>query len=173
MSARRQPVSEARWREIKNELVQRVSDQQRSFGALPSVRKTEQLITPILRKVEVKRASAPAIVKPAPRKMPAPLEGRGIDARGMAVDIKPVDVAGLDRMRKKHKPTEWRKIRDRIRQLLKFPEWRAKISDTIFGKTAPDMKPSQRIEAWLKIYEDSCKVFGDPLKPFEAKVIVG
>lgn len=165
-------VSEERWRAIKDELVQRVTDQQRVFGELPSARRTESLVEPILRKVEVKRSQA-RIVKPKPRKQPAALEGRGIDARGLKVEVKPIDQKGLDRMRRKHKPAEWRKIRDRIRELLRYPEWRAKISDTIFGKTAPDMTRAQRIEAWLKIYEDSCKVFGDPLKPREAKIIVG
>ncbi len=186
MANPRAAVSEERWREIKDELVARTVHQQKQLKVAPNVRLAEDWLTPILRQVVVQHEERRRTdMLRQPKQKPAPFgqrpgdgeetvlgRRRGVDRRGFDVAVKETSDAELDRMRQKHRPTEWKVIRARIRDLLKFPEWRARISDTIFGPTAPDTTREKRIEQWLKIYDDSCKVFGDPLKPQEKKIIL-
>jgi hypothetical protein len=177
MANRRAPVTAERWREIKEELVGRVVHQQKVVGVAPNVRAAESWLEPILRQVEVQQEGRRRSDMLRPRK-PSQVRERKVERRNTRISVKQASDAELDRIRQKSRASDWKLIRARIRMLLAsdekgplYPEWRARIYDTIFGPAAPDTSQARRLELWLKIYEDSCKVFGDPLKPHEKKII--
>jgi len=185
-------------RAIKDELVERVTGQQKAFGGLPDVQAAERYISKhrILEKTErdhEERRARDIVRRPSKKTpwTPLPEDGkptslgrpRGVNPALLAehtIAFSEPDPRMLKRRhrRKKNVIVEW------FRFLAKMPEWRKRIGDCVVGTADSPGETvavrggratltDQGKDTLLKIYADSVRLFGDPLKPKEKKVIVG
>lgn len=193
MANQRAPLDAETLRDTRDDLLQRVTDHTRQTGHVPDVRAAEQLIDPILRKVEVDhvsdrqrdlvraeaglrsdgRASDGTLTAAGRRRGPKPLAQVG--------GIKSSVVAGQEPdLAQEH--ARIRLIRMMAKELLGIPEWKDRLKKVgrMCGRHDGVIIPavqtcfdcSRRERALRQVIARAVKEFGHPQKPRENKLIV-
>ena len=175
MANPRPPLDEATLRETVDDLLARVTHQQRIEGRLPDVRAAEDFIHPIVAKVaashederrhDLVRKEAPArqeeilTERRQARKLP---DGWRLDERALGeidwnLGTNQFTGPAATRRRRRREGPAVKATRLRFRFLAGLPEWRDRIM-TAYG----ELLPAQREQVFRKILTDSVKIFGDP-----------
>jgi hypothetical protein len=189
---RREEVTSQEFREINEEIVGGIVEQQKAFGMIPDERLARDWLEKegTMRKAEVDHYEGRTadISKPEPKpaqveRFQRPGDGtltganrvRGIDRRGFDISVSETDPRRLQHLQKKKK---MKLVQFYRRVFSAHPEW-AYVYDTIvLNNMYPDeatgkMQMSARGKDLLIAFDyELRKTFGDPTKPREAKVIV-
>lgn len=157
---------------------------------LPDEQVARDFCEPIVRKVEAKHEAERFLPPPPPRKQrpwgKRPGDGTLVTGmhhhltgqarrRGVNLEDRNDDVLGELSLftpgpRKKKKRNKFqRQIVAWFRWLMTMPEWKARIIATLCSDDPPEKKK----DAWMRIYADSERLFGDPLKERPKRIQVG
>lgn len=174
------PLTEDKIREVKADLMERVTNQQEVFGCDRDTRRAEDFINPILHKLDVdSREEKPEPPPPSPvvRNERRDL-GNGAELtkeevgtydwnlRTNKVQAAPGSFMPSRRKRKEH--VETIAARHRVKFLKGLPEWRAKM-ETIFFAVQPQAWKEQEL---LLLLDESSRLFGDWRKPRAQNITV-
>lgn len=182
MAKQREKLTEDKLREIKSDLLERVTDQQKKWGApVPDVAAAEAFIAPILRKTEVDHEEdrikdlfrVEPEVKPK-EEITAPLQETvpgvkdtftssysGTYDWNLKTDKVTPYRGSWKPKRKRKEDAETAAARHRIRFLKNMPEWKAKL-EAVFFAPIPGTAREQRIR---EILDDSNRLWPDWRKP--------
>lgn len=173
-------VREETLRQVKDDLVSGIVETQKRVGMLPDVGKAERFVDPIINEQARKTEEA----KPEPKAKPEdslpggkPYREAGRFDREEGAYVRPLGTVttqrdgtatGIDLGRRGQSLGEQFVIRQRLAFLARIPEWRDKVMKAWMSGEPAHVK-ADRI---LEILEASYKVFGDPRRPVEKKIIV-
>lgn len=169
-------------RAVHGELVERIADQQRAYGMLPDVQAAEKYIADekIMERTEATHTPRVTPKDPDPEHgLTALGRRRGPDFGDTQVTTKALDDATMRRLQHAGDDSPKRILRRRIKFLSSMPEWNAKLTAIVLGEGCTETKNGRRVltargrEALKKVYEDSERVFGDPLAPMKKRIQVG
>lgn len=196
------PVPDTRWREIHQELVERVTDQQAKFGMERDERLARDFCEPIMRKVEANHLEEQYTPPAKPKKQAElapwgqrPGDGQWVNGpegrrrRGVQIEGRhEEDLGALSVATAPYQPKRKRrgKLARRIVQffdrLAKLPEWKIRIDEAAFMRVAArgvlDEQQREKLEndakqKLVQIYLDAVRLFGDPLKEKARRIQVG
>jgi hypothetical protein len=193
-------IDEDTLRETKSFLIGGITELQKQSGKLPDVRKAEEMIDPVLRKVD--EDSEAERHKPQPK--PTEREFREGEWYGEEGHSPQIGVAGKSRIAgaapgeklkvssrvlgqydisgkhavplngapdgKRQMDARETVVRDLVRELYTLPEWKKRFREITYS----NMSPVEREKAYRKILADAVRLFGAP-KPTairEKKIIV-
>lgn len=170
-------------KETRNDLLDRVTEQQRRFGMLPDVRVAEEFIDPILRKVEVDERDKRPQPKAAARELPddPTLSRRGNKLpdgtyraeEGYAgtyafgrpgAGLKVIDPAPW--VQEKQDTPNVAAARKCFRAMRQHPDWKARVEKIAL---AP-LSYVEREKQLKSVLADYVRLYGDPRKPRDRKI---
>jgi hypothetical protein len=149
--SRKASLTETDLRDVREDLVERITDQQEAFGILPRARQAEEAVGPILEKIDrdherqrdrdtIARAAArPAQAQAEDVKVTSEVAGSFDFATGKLV-VSPEMAAKLDAREGDHASTT-RRIFHRIRTDPAMGEWKAKVTKILFAPLPPGHTP--------------------------------
>ena len=189
MVKQRERLTETKLREIKSDLLERVTDQQKKWGSVvPDVAAAEAFIDPILRKTEVRHEEdriqdlirtepEPAVRDDDAKALPETVSGvkdkvvanySGTYDWNLKTDQVTPYKGSWKPKRKPREDAETLAARHRIRFLKNIPEWRTKLEQA-FLAMIPERAKEQRIR---EILDDSNRLWPDWKKPRAKPIFV-
>lgn len=164
------PPKESELREIKGDLVGRITEQQRQFGQEPNASAAERYLEDenVLRRIEEGGQPAPDRTRVARPKIGArrvgrdpgdgresPLSSRGIvpgrsygpNDRGQDVTLKPVTKADYAKKLHLDDDPHTKMVRDRVRYLAAHPEFRDRMAKIVFDHAIEDDTGRMRLDS--------------------------
>jgi hypothetical protein len=169
-------------RSVHGELVGRIAHQQRKFGMLPDIKAATDYIAAekIMEKTEATHVPRPTPSDPVPAEEVTALgRKRGPDFGGAQVTTKALDDATMRRLQHAGDDSTKRILRRRIKFLATMPEWAARMNAIVFDPDSTETRNGRLVlnakgrESLRRVYEDSERVFGDPLKTRDKRIQVG